>query len=88
MKLNWKDITLDALHLLQEILWLILGVSVGAWGVATQPEAASIWSQPNVPALIAGLFVFMALIALTGKGLDRWWNRPEEASERVTRVEV
>jgi hypothetical protein len=81
MKFDWKETTLDLLNMVRETVWLILGASVGAWGVATQPDTAELWRQPNVPALIAALFVVTVLLTLAVKGLVWWWNRQEAAHE-------
>jgi hypothetical protein len=81
MKFNWKDITLDLLHLVNETLWLVIGVCVGAYGVATQPETAELWRDPKALGLIVTLFVVMVLLYLVGDVLKWWWKDEEVVNE-------
>jgi hypothetical protein len=81
-KFDWKEITLNGLHLIDQILWSILCMLGGAWAVTQDPEALALLNQHGEQILTTWLIIWF-VVSLADTGLERWLNRKEAAHEPV-----
>lgn len=75
-KFDWREVTLDAVHAIDQIFWFALGLIGGAWVVAIDPGQLAIFRQHG-----GQMFVTWAAIsfgfALLKWGLEKWLGRKE-----------